>query len=385
MIEERDIHFNKLADKTYSSPRILQHLDQRAIRIVSKVMDVNGGYVYALEKDEVVLRTTPKKRYEIIAKFFEDDRGIFTLTIQKFNKKSGPSEEWHFSFVGDEIDELITFLLNIKRINFPDSRKLNVTDKELNGLLLDSSQALRLLADNTELFEKLAESGELKKDLIAIGYRRSQLVFFKRLLTDEEFFENAKAKSNLTNESLWQRFFEKNKWIFGYGLSFTFLTSLDNHKLERSVSGASLGSIGKRADALMKTQALVSSLCYVEIKHHKTELLDNRPYRSGAWAPSKELAGAIAQAHATVAEASKTYQDQLRPLDDEGNPTGEVLFNFKPKSIVLIGQLDEFFSNNGLNEQKIRSFELYRGNTISPEIITFDELYHRAKFIVEHK
>ncbi len=349
-------------------------------------MDVNGGHAFALEKDEVVLRTTASGRYEIVAKFFEDDRGIFTLTIQKFNKKSGPSEKWHFSFIHNEIDELISFLLNVKRVNFPDSGKLNVSDEQLNGLLLDPSQALRLLADNAELFEKLAQSGNLKKDLIAIGYRREQLKLFDRFLTDGEFFEKIKTDKHLSNESLWQKYFEKNTWIFGYGLSFVFLTSLDDRKLEQAVSGASIGGVGKRADALMKTQALVSSLCYVEIKHHKTDLLDIRgPYRSGAWSPSSELTGAVAQVQATVAEAMKTYQDSLRPIDNEGNPTGEVLFNFKPRSVVIIGRMDEFFSESGLNEQKVRSFELFRGNTLSPEIVTFDELYHRAKFIVEHQ
>ncbi len=349
-------------------------------------MDVAGGHAYAIEKDELVLRSTPKGRYEIVAKFFEDDRGIFTLTIQKFNNKSGPSNAWYFSFIHSEIDQLISFLLNVKRINFPDSGKLNVSDEELKGLLLDPSQALRLLAEHAEIFDQLAESGDLKKDLIAIGYRRSQLELFNRFLTDDQFFDRVKSEKGLSNEGVWQKFFEKNSWIFGYGLSFIFLTSLDDSKLENTISGASVGSVGKRADALMKTQALVSSLCYVEIKHHRTELLDNRrPYRSGAWAPSSELTGAIVQAQASVAEAAKTFQDQLRPFDKGGDPTGEVLYNFKPKSIVLIGQFDEFVSENGINDQKIRSFEMYRGNTSSPEIITFDELYHRAKFIVEHQ
>ena len=386
MSDDRDFHFNKHTGKTVHSKRLTDGASGRHFRIASKVMDVNGGHAFALEKDEVVLRSTAAGRYEIVAKFFEDDRGVFTLTIQKFNKKSGPSEKWHFSFIQNEIDELISFLLNVKRINFPDSGKLNVSDEQLNGLLLDPSQALRLLADNAELFEKLAQSGNLKKDLIAIGYRREQLKLFDRFLTDREFFEKIKADKLLTDESLWQKYFEKNKWIFGYGLSFIFLTSLDDKKLEQAVSGASIGGVGKRADALMKTQALVSSLCYVEIKHHKTDLLDIRgPYRSGAWSPSSELTGAVAQAQATVAEAVKTYQDSLRPIDDEGNPTGEVLFNFKPRSVVIIGCMNEFFNANGLNEQKIRSFELFRGNTQSPEIVTFDELYHRAKFIVEHQ
>ena len=349
-------------------------------------MDVQGGHIYALEHGELVLRVTPAGRYEIVAKFFEDDRGIFTLTIQKFNKTNGPSDKWHFSFVQNEIDELISFLLNVKRIKFPNSGKLNISDDNLSALLLDPTQAIQLLAENITLFEELAESGNLKKDLIAIGFRRNQLKIFERLLNDEVYFDKVKTDKNLTSETLWQRFFERNKWIFGYGLSFIFLTGLENKKLEQAVSGASVNGVGKRADALMKTQALISSLCYIEIKHHKTNLLDSRgPYRSGAWAPSTELSGAIAQSQATVAEAAKTYEDVLRPVDGDGNPTGEILFNYKPRSVVLIGKLDEFVMENGFNEQKIRSFELFRKNFSSPEVVTFDELYHRAKFIIEHK
>jgi hypothetical protein len=37
---------------------------------------------------------------------------------------------------------------------------------------------------------------------------------------------------------------------------------------------------------------------------------------------------------------------------------------------------------HGVNTEKFRSFELLRRNTFLPEIITFDELYERARFIV---
>jgi hypothetical protein len=36
----------------------------------------------------------------------------------------------------------------------------------------------------------------------------------------------------------------------------------------------------------------------------------------------------------------------------------------------------------GINEAKFRSFELYRRHMTRPEILTFDELLERAKFIV---
>ena len=37
-----------------------------------------------------------------------------------------------------------------------------------------------------------------------------------------------------------------------------------------------------------------------------------------------------------------------------------------------------------LNEDKYSSFELYRRNSLSPEIITFDELFQRAVSIIKN-
>jgi len=46
--------------------------------------------------------------------------------------------------------------------------------------------------------------------------------------------------------------------------------------------------------------------------------------------------------------------------------------------------MDQFQTLNGPNEMKFRSFELFRRNTWRPEIMTFDELLQRARFIVDH-
>lgn len=67
---------------------------------------------------------------------------------------------------------------------------------------------------------------------------------------------------------------------------------------------------------------------------------------------------------------------------EQWNPTGEEAFNFSPKSFLVVGSLQEFVGDNGINQDRFRSFELFRRNTSSPEIITFDELYERARFIV---
>jgi hypothetical protein len=48
---------------------------------------------------------------------------------------------------------------------------------------------------------------------------------------------------------------------------------------------------------------------------------------------------------------------------------------------LIIGNTIEF----GNNESIVSCFESYRRNTQNPEIVTFDELYHRAEFIVNNK
>ena len=86
----------------------------------------------------------------------------------------------------------------------------------------------------------------------------------------------------------------------------------------------------------------------------------------------------------TVEKLIRQLDEKYEPLTPSGDPSGEALFAYQPRSYLVVGQLSEFQTEQGPNIGKYRSFELFRRNTIRPEIITFDELYQRAKFIVEH-
>lgn len=48
----------------------------------------------------------------------------------------------------------------------------------------------------------------------------------------------------------------------------------------------------------------------------------------------------------------------------------------------MIGNLSEFTDGGAVNAEKITSFEQYRRSVQDVEVITFDELYQRACFIV---
>ena len=91
----------------------------------------------------------------------------------------------------------------------------------------------------------------------------------------------------------------------------------------------------------------------------------------------------MSQVQGTVALATETIHTKLSLTDDNGNPTGEEAFNYSPKSFLVVGSLQEFVGDHGVNQERYRSFELFRRNTASTEIITFDELIERAQFIVQ--
>jgi len=92
----------------------------------------------------------------------------------------------------------------------------------------------------------------------------------------------------------------------------------------------------------------------------------------------------VAQIQTTVHSAVEAIGHKLIPDNELGDPTGEVLLNIEPRSCLVVGTLAEFVTPNGINTTKFRSFELYRRHTWRPEILTFDELLQRARFIVEH-
>lgn len=369
--------------KTYISPSLAAFgQNDRKIRIASKVIDSVGGYEYAKEKDEVVLRHKEDAATYIVAKFFEDNNKISVLSIQKATAETHKPYGSGFSFAGAEIGKLLEFIANIQSVSFSNDRAVNITDEELRRIVLSNQQAANLVVENEDLFSEVLKSAITKKDVVAVAYRKKQLEVFRQLLEDREYFEGLKERKNCTDEALWQRFFEKNPWIFGYGLSYIYLSGFDDKKLEQVVQGYQIGQYGKRSDALLKTRGAISNLCFVEIKTHSTDLLANKSYRKGCWAPSSELAGAVSQVQGTVSYAAESILGRLRIDDPNGFPTGEEAFNYLPKSYLVVGSLEQFVGEHGPNQEQYRSFELYRRNTVNPEIITFDELYERAKFIV---
>jgi hypothetical protein len=136
----------------------------------------------------------------------------------------------------------------------------------------------------------------------------------------------------------------------------------------------------------MKTKGMINSLCFGEIKTNKTDLLKKitLPYRRECWSVSDELIGGVAQIQKTIQKSIENIRTKTEIKDKNGDLTGEQLYLYQPKSFLIIGTLSQFVVEDKVNEEKFSSFELFRRNLVNPEIITFDELYERAKHIVNN-
>jgi hypothetical protein len=349
----------------------------KPFRIVSKIVDAAESHEFFKDGKEVSLRITNGERQEIVAKFYEDTRQIFTLQIQKYTIETGVPHNTSFSFVGREISVLYNFLRNIEILPLASSDSVKLDDKFVENLSLTTEQAVR----------ELVRTQVTAKDIAELNHRREQLGEFKKLLESDDHFEARRSSlgPNKGVEAVWQDFFERNVWIFGYGLNYFFNTPLDGRKLEQVAKGHDLTGGGKRVDALLKTRGLISALSFGEIKTHKSALMrkTSKPYRTECWQISDELSGGIAQVQKTIQESLKAIGTRLELKGDDGSPSGEHMHLYQPKAFLVIGSLSEFQTQHGINEQQYSSFELFRKNVTNPEIVTFDELFERASYIVE--
>lgn len=231
--------------------------------------------------------------------------------------------------------------------------------KKVIQALLDQNHSLEVWQQLVEANPDLAT----KLSLARLQHERAKAL--------EEFNTSLRAGRG---ESYWQQFFERNTWIFGYGLKYQFLHTIQAQPHYGGTAMTGRGS--ERGDYLTASCGDIRFTVLVEIKKPDTELLCDRQYRNGVHAPSDELAGAVSQVQVNCrrweSEGAKAEQN-AEHLRDEG------IFTVSPKGILVIGCTDELTDADRRN-----SFELLRRNITNPEILTFDELHQRARYIVEN-
>jgi hypothetical protein len=273
--KEYDYFINKRTDKVYLSRSLdakflskneMGEIEEivRPFRIVSKIIENSEDHKFIKDGKQISLRITSGGRQEIKAKFYEDTRGITTLTIQKFTTETGTPHNTYFTFQGEEILTLFNFIRNIELLPITNKTSEKFDDSFLNEIILTKEQTVDLILKNPELVKEIIKNNITTDEIQNLAYRKEQLEKFRNLLEDEIYFAATKKGigKQIGDEYVWQDFFENNTWIFGYGLNYIFNSPLQDKKLEQVVTGFDFNNSGKRIDALMKTRGLINSFLF---------------------------------------------------------------------------------------------------------------------------
>lgn len=221
-------------------------------------------------------------------------------------------------------------------------------------------------ADNNSLvmaLQHLVSNKLTNNDINTILGRKESLAEYEHMLKNPE---------NHT-EPDWQRFFERNEWIFGYGLKYKFLKILQR---EAHISKTDLnGGNDVIADFLISDSRFTK---IVELKTPTTKLFTKRQGRSDTWFLSSELTDAVSQILAQ--KANLEIESQTKNYTSDGDLIQEETFD--SECILIIGSLS---SIDGTDREKLikrKTLELYRRNLKNIDILFYDELLERSRYIV---
>ena len=321
--------------------------------------------------------------------FIKENNKITKVSFKRFKyyKNKGyvaQDEQIVFSF--SFFKQIIDYLKLLSELNLADINERRITLAE-DDLPADDEtkkkiKTFLLRKDGQQIIEEVLNSGIITStDIVNIGYRKKQLEIFKKLLEEDYLTEYKKEiikNTQIKDELAWQYFFNENPWIFGYGLDYRFMGILQK---EFSASGTEADGSGQvNGDFLIGDKKFTT---FVELKKPDTLLFKNSTTRSGAWKLSTDLMEAKSQ----ILEQKASGQIKLEKEtihDSDGNEIKQK--SYDSKVILILGNWDQIKNDVDLVKQtKIKTFELFRRDSRNVEIITFDELFERAKFIVENK
>ncbi|KZK80870.1 hypothetical protein PsAD46_03918 [Pseudovibrio sp. Ad46] len=383
-MEDKAKYFlNRKETKTYISKLFQYDAQSEPLRNVQMVME--GSDIVHLGEIEgaMCLRLTGKvRKTQVTAVVSQDDNEVRRLTFQTFQSRKNGSiqgyDEHSFTFRDDEFYRLLNFLEQIKFTNLTNHAKFQIED-------ISTQPGPKAIIDSSEraIVEQIREMDPRKRDSVIQGLSGS--------LTSEEInvllgrknglqeFEKQFAVSDWS-EPKWQDFFERNQWVFGYGLDYRVM-----HPFEREAVVGRAGTDNKNKPIVDFLQTFKDYTVLVEIKRPDTRIFKSaKGGRAGTWEFSSEFTGAVSQILQQKAEWLACAQggdhwskDGTRKLEARTRNS---------KTILVVGSLQEFEEPDNARDTQIKrdTFELFRRDLKNIDILTFDELLERARFITSN-
>ena len=321
------------------------------------------------------------------------------LTFHKINKNSITKEQGCKEKVRINLDEsqtaenfwkVIGFLLSFKDLVEHDQFLRTFRVVESSAYIVEFES--KALAEKIRVLADLIERSDLSADQIDEILKQSRektLRAFKRLLEDASSHKIYRTKyqkeiKGSGEESIWHHFLKKHHWLLGLNVDIRFIRDLEP---EANVGVANTSGRGSpNADFI----GFNDYTTLIELKTPRTMIFSvarKSTSRANTWSFSDDFIDGVSQclgqkfdwdkSHKTKGLVSKgklVDQDMVRTVD--------------PKTILLIGNKKVEFPESSKDVEDITkrdTFERFRRNSRNLEILTFDELYERAYFLVHNK
>lgn len=381
MSDEADYEFFKLRKqaKTYISKVFtFDARNPEWVRNVRMIVDGNDSVHLGEIDGAMCLRLTgDKRRTQVSALISQDDKRVKRVTLQTFKTRSGDwieaVEKEEFSFRPDEFNRLLSFLSQIEFIDLSNRDNFQIEDISTGAgpkTIIDASDR-----GIVERFRGMSD-----------GQRDSVLRALQETLTTEEINILLGRKQGLEeyerqlhacdwSEAEWQDFFERQQWVFGYGLDYRVM-----RQFGREMTVGAGGADNKNKPVIDFLMTFTDYTVLVEIKKPDTRLFrERRGGRAGTWEFSPEFMGAVSQ----IIEQKAEWLAFSQGGDHYDKAGAEKLTarTRNAKSILVIGSTQEFAGNSRDATIMRDTFELFRRECRSIDIITYDELLDRARFI----
>jgi len=340
-----------------------------------------GRFFQVIHEDEngATIRFAPRTMLKII--YIKDQEDIGGFEIIKLVNESEKERVKLSKFNFAQLKEFLRFISEIDLKGITARRLKILDDQELDSDSIRSVKTLLSKEGGADLVETLINEGFISsKDIVNTSFRKRGLQYFKNLKDKPDYWKSYAAENNISlhsEEKVWQFFFEKNQWIFGYGLDYRFQEILQRevHLSESELDGSNT-VIG---DYLLGDKFFTT---FIELKKPSTPLFGNEKNRSNSWRLSNDLIDSVSQILEHKASG-------LIRLDSSQHINGEPLKQkaYDSKVILIIGDWSELNKASSTQERNIKkkTFELFRRDSRNIEIMTFDELFERACYIVEGK
>lgn len=382
MSDEKDFEFFKLrqAAKTYIS-KVFSFNSRNAERVRQVRMVIEGSDRLHLGEIEgaLCLRLTGNSRKtQVSALVTQDENQIKRLTLQTFKSRSGgwieSVEKDEFTFRGEEFTRLLTFLRQIEFIDMSNDQNFQIED-------ISSQPGPKAIIDASDrnLVERIKHLSGAQRDAVLREIQQS--------LTDDEVNTLLGRKQGLEefetqiggnwSETQWQDFFDREQWVFGYGLDYRIMRQFSR---EAVVGAGGIDNQNKPVTDFLMTFTEYTVL--VEIKRPGTAIFRQaKGGRAGTWEFTTDFTSAVSQ----ILEQKAEWSSFAETGEHYDKITGRRLTarTRNARCILVIGSRAEFEGAVSEREANLKrdTFELFRRECRSIDIITFDELLERAQFI----